>query len=440
MDFSSSQWLQLNIAAALAVIAFIFVYSAPTKWVVTGLILIIPFQIISSRYGSLNIYLVYLIAFVFLLRGQIRELPFIGFVAAIVFAYAVSFSQVPPVTRADHLLYLFFVGSNFLVFYIIYNYYRSNPDARGFLYLLVFLNVLVLIYSFAQLIVGINPNSPLFSGEIGLRPPREDGRLTGPFGTVGLTAEYTVIAVFVLGFMLMTMRLSLKSKLFLFFLILGNFAVMIATGNRGGILVLVMCGVFFLFLFRRELGGKGIANALGGIAFAFSVAAAIIINYSDFNMLFDRLAETEIEEGIPDTRSRVWPDTWARIQEHPIAGQGPQLRLSDSTYQRPGAPQQVEMPHNLYLYLMDTLGTLGLLAYLGFFFILYYRYASCRFDDADPVVKGIPKLAMVLMLVFIIDQMKIEFLRSIATEYQHFMFMLWGALASLTCVDKTRSV
>ncbi len=439
MDFSSSQWLQLNIAAVLAVIALIIVYTAPTKWVVTGLILIIPFQIISSRYGSLNIYLIYLIAFVFMLRGQIRELPLIGFVAAIVLAYAISLSQVPPVTRADHLLYLFFVGSNFLVFYLIYNYYRCYPNVRGFLYLLVILNVLILIYSAVQLIVGLNPNSPLFGGEIGLRPPREDGRLTGPFGVVGLTSEYTVISVFVLGFMLLTMSMTVKAKAIFSVLVLGNLAVMIATGNRGGIFALVICGVFFLFLFRKELGGRGIAIALGGIALAFSLAAAIIINYSDFNLLFDRLAETEVDEaGLPDTRSRTWQVTWARIQEHPIAGQGPQASLSESTYERPGAPQSVSLPHNLYLFLWDTIGVLGLLAYLAFFFALYNKYASSKSDGGDPVASGLPRLAMVLLLVFIVDQMKIEFLRSNATEYQHFMFMLWGAFVALTRSDKLR--
>ncbi len=434
MDFSSSQWLQLNFAAVFAVIGLVFVYLAPARWVVLGLILIIPFQIISSRYGSLNIYLVYLVAFVFFLKGRLQKFPLIGFVGAIVLAYAISLSQTHPVTRGDHLLYLFFIGSNFLLFYVVYNYYREVRDPRGFLYLLLALNVLILLYSVAQLIVGLNPNSPLFSGEIGLKPPRADGRLSGPFGTVGLTAEYFVIAVFVIGFMLVTMKFGNKVKMFLVLLLLGNFAMLIATGNRGGIFTLVIAGVFFLFLFRKEMGVRGILISLGTVFFAFAFAASIIINYTDFNLLFDRLAETEIdEEGLPDTRSNTWPAAWARIQERPIVGQGPQLQLVDEIYGKPGAPPRQSWPHSLYLTLLDSIGIVGFVAYMAFLLRLLQRYYSHRNNFCgDPTASGLPRLAIVVMLIFFVDQIKIEFLRSEATEYQHFLFMLWGSLLALT--------
>jgi hypothetical protein len=431
MDFSPEQWVQLNVAAGLALLCFIVLYMAPVRWIVPSLILILPFQIISSRYGSFNIYLIYLIGFVLALRGHFKTFPYIGFVVFIAFAYAVSLSQAATVTLREHLLYLFFIGSNFVVFYIVYNYFRSNRDVRGFLYILLVLNGLILIYSATQLVVGLNVNSPLFTGPISLKPPREDGRLTGPFGAVGLTAEYMVMAIFICGFMLMTMKPGPLLRAVLGLMIFGCLAAMIATANRGALITLVLVGLLFVFLFRRDLGARGLLISLLGVPLVFALSAAVVINFTDFNLLFDRLAETEIEGGVPDTR-QVWPTTLELIQNKPLIGHGPRLGFSQETLALKGAPEVVQFPHNLYLYLLYTLGILGLVAYLAFFARMYRDYSRSRLvPHDDPMLRGLGRLGIVLLAVFLIDQMKIEFLRVVTTEYQHFVFMLWGALAAL---------
>lgn len=433
MDLSSAQWVQMNAAAVIAVLSFIFIYFSPAKFVVVTLILIIPFQIIGSKYGSLTIYLIYLVAFVWSLRNQFREFPFIGYVGFIFFAYALSLSQVSSITLKDHLFYLFLIGSDFLVFYIAYNYFRKNMDVRHFLYLFLIMNGLVLLYSIAQLVVGLDENSPLVGGEIGLRPAREDGRLSGPFGTVGLTAEYMVIAVFITGYALWTLKFSPLLRLMLFFMIMGNFSMMIATGNRGGIFTLVCGSILFLFLFRKEMGGRGVLLSLGGAGVAFALSSILIINYTDFNKLFDRLAQTKIEEGVPDSRSKAWPQTLENIQKKPIVGHGPQLKLSDKTYLQPSAPKPVMWPHNLYLFLAYTLGFIGLIAYLAFLMRIAWSFheGMSRTPRGSLVEDGFARLAIIVMTVFLIDQIKVEFLRSESTEYQHFIFMIWGALVAL---------
>lgn len=440
MDFSSSQWIQLNVAAVLGLLAFVLLYVAPLRWIVSTLILIIPFQIISSRYGSFNIYFIYLIFLVLALRGQIRELPYLGFIGFIAFAYALSLSQSPPMLLPEHLLYLLKIGPAFLVFYIVYNYYRHVEDPRSFLYVLLILNVLILIYAGAQLIVGMNPSSPLFSESFGLRPPREDGRLTGPFGAVGLTAEYFVMAIFVSGFMLLIVKPGPLMRGVLIFLILGSLIGMVATANRGAVISLVLSGAFFLFLFRRELGTRGIAVSLIGVPLLFALAGAIVINFTDFNRLFDRIVETEIEEGLPDTRSTTWPMAWERIQEQPFLGHGPQLSFREETYAKKGSPEPILWPHNLYLFLLYTLGIVGLVAYLAFYGRLFLDFSRARrILSSDPVLNAIPRLGMVLMAVFLIDQMKVEFLRDHTTEFAQLTFMLWGGLAAFAVNGRSRS-
>ncbi|MBK1644856.1 hypothetical protein CKO25_09380 [Thiocapsa imhoffii] len=441
MELTSEHWFQLNLAAALAVLAFIAVYTAPIKWVVLALIIILPFQIISSRYGSFNIYLIYLVSFVFIIRGQLREFPLIYYVFFIALAYFISFSFVLPVTRGDHLLYLFFIGSNFLIFYISYNYFKYKSNEKDFFLIFMVLTGLILLYSLAQLIVGMDPNSPLFGEKFGLRPPREDGRLTGPFSAVGLTAEYMVIAIFTLSYILVTTKPNLRLRFLIWSMIMASFAAMIATANRGAIITLVICGIFYLLIFRKELGTRGILQAVVGIPFAFALASAIVINFTDFNRLFDRLSETEVEEGIPDTRSVVWPLTWERIQLSPIVGNGPQWKLSEETYQKRGVLKQIPMPHNLYLYIVGTIGVIGLIAYLFFWMRMMYFFYQGAFSQFSENNNGsIPKLALILMAVFFIDQMKVEFLRSETTEFQHVMFMLWGALLALSSKSTLRSL
>jgi hypothetical protein len=433
MDFTASQWLQLHIAAIFAVVAFIALYITPARSIIPALILVIPFQIISSRYGSLNIYLIYLIAFMLALRGYLKEFPYMGFIAAIAFAYALSLSQSPLFLLREHLLYLIQIGAGFAVFFIMYNHYTRDPDSKAFIRMMLLLNFLVVLYTGAQLIVGMNPNSPLFNDTIGLRPPRDDGRLTGPFGTVGLTAEYLVIAIFICGFALMTLKPSRLLRWGIIALILGNLAAMIATANRGAIIALILAGTYFLYLFRKELGPQGLSKTVIGIGLAFSLTSALVINFTDFNRLFERFAETEVEEGLPDTRSVTWPMAWAKIVENPITGYGPQLKFSETAYANPAAPELILWPHNLYLFLLYTVGTIGLMAYLAFFARLYAQFFSASaVKTGDLVLDGLPRLGMVILAVFLIDQMKIEFLRDRATEFQHLIFMLWGAIAAFS--------
>ena len=100
---------------------------------------------------------------------------------------------------------------------------------------------------------------------------------------------------------------------------------------------------------------------------------------------------------------------------------------------RPGAPQPVLWPHNLYLFLLYTLGIIGFIAYLAFLMrITWSFYEGSRTPRETLVEDGFARLAIIVMALFLIDQIKVEFLRSESTEYQHFIFMIWGALTALT--------
>ena len=65
---------------------FVMLYRLPEKKTLGFLILLIPFQIIDSRYGTLNTMLIYLVAGAYLLEGRLSRLPFLAPVLLLLFA------------------------------------------------------------------------------------------------------------------------------------------------------------------------------------------------------------------------------------------------------------------------------------------------------------------------------------------------------------------
>jgi len=53
-------------------------------------------------------------------------------------------------------------------------------------------------------------------------------------------------------------------------------------------------------------------------------------------------------------------------------------------------------------------------------------------------LNNLPRLGIILLTVFLIDQIKLEFLRFRLTDFQHFIFMLFGAFLAFS--DKLRNL
>ena len=129
-----------------------------------------------------------------------------------------------------------------------------------------------------------------------------------------------------------------------------------------------------------------------------------------------------------------------RIPDAMIVGHGPRLRLFDEAnriiidYESMPA-----YPHNLYLFLLYTLGSLGLFLYMVFFVSMYLRFRRARNREIDDIyLKGIPALGMLLLIGFLVDQLKIEFLRFGSGDTQHYMFTLWAILLAFTDIGKDK--
>ncbi len=431
IELIDAHGVQLAFALLGALAVFVASYALPERYPVALLILALPFQLIASRYGTLNVGMVYLTFTAFLLQGRVREVPYLVPIGLIVLAYLLSMAMSIPSTYVQQAIYLFNIFSGFVFFLLVFNYFRRHPDPRFALYLLIALDVLVLLFFAAQVTLGFDAVNVFGLSEWTLgRNLEEKGRLLGPFGPAGPNAGFLVLQSLVLGYALMRLP-GLRTRLFLLLLVFANVAMLIGTGSRGGFLALIFGTVLFLIAFRRSLGAARVISVLtlGGAALA--AAGILIVTYTPFDTLFTRLANTEFIGVVPDSR-HGWFDVIPRISEALAFGHGPRIVL-DNMSTRFLQEVYIGYPHNLYLFLLYSLGLVGFLAWMTWFATLglhWLRAARC--ERAQDMASEFPRLGVVFLLTFLFDSMKIEFLRFQVLDYQHYLFALWAIFAAFS--------
>lgn len=430
----TSKLIQIIAALSLAVAFFLFSYLASSRKIVPWLVCLSPFQTIDNPYATSSVLLTYVVGIAYLLRGKLKFLPMLGFFLATLAIYFASTGFASRSTHVQHALYIFSYGSAILMFYVVYNFVRETRDVALVLRMLIILNVLVVIYCLIQIMFD---KVSLFGLEEltiqGTRGRGADPRLTGPYG-VGVTAEFLAIHTLLAAY-LSIHAVSIAQRNLLYLLMAVNIGCLIATANRGGFLVLIGGAGLFLYMFHSQLGMKRTLTISITGSFLLVIASVIMINFTQFGALYQRLEATEIEGGIPDTRATTWANVLPKIADKPLLGHGPRLRLQDDESRSYKGHEAIPYPHNLYLFLLYTVGFVGLIAYLFFFawLVARIRRAVKRTSD-DAFKQGMIKLGILFIVVFMVDQMKIDFLRYELVDYWHYIFSIfaiWLAFADM---------
>ncbi|MCF6291107.1 MAG: O-antigen ligase family protein [Desulfobacterales bacterium] len=436
-DLSTAQFVQLIAALGLGVLVFIFSVAGLYRKLFNLVIITLPFQFISSRFGTLNMAFIFVVGIsVFLGRKGEKDpgrflIPVSSCLFLVGMAYALSFFNNPRPLLVLQVTYLIGLFSSVVLFYTTYRLINREDELHQFFKLLLIMNVLVLGYCVLQVIAGFTQIVPFGIQEFAFVKNRlhaaiDERRLTGPFSGPGLLAEYFVLMVFIQSYYLMATG---RMKRIVIPVLFGNLCAMVGTGNRGAPIAMVIGLFIFIFLFRRQLGPAKILKFMVVGILLSAAASVIMLRYTQFNVLYDRFADTEIQGFTPDTR-RGWPEYIKRALETPILGKGVRMILVSDLYDEKGrkkvsgVPASAAMgyPHSLYIYLFYTLGMVGLLAYALLAVCLYacfFNMSRVRTDSR--FVEGIPRLAIVVLTVFCIDQFKIEFLRHTYSDYQQFL-------------------
>jgi len=90
--------LQLAVAALVATLVFYGAYSLPPRVATTILLLLIPFQPVTTKFFSANTLATYALFIAFLLRGSHFRMPMLPQILAVLFIYLLSFALVAPST------------------------------------------------------------------------------------------------------------------------------------------------------------------------------------------------------------------------------------------------------------------------------------------------------------------------------------------------------
>jgi len=408
------------------------------------LLVLVPFQSIDTRYASSSVLITYALAVVLLVTGGLRKRMLLS-LSLIVLAYAISLALADKSMLMRNVLFMFQFFSCLVAFVLAYNYADLVEDERHVVSVLLAANVLAILYCILQLTVGPGERFiPFGIDEFKFNLNRHPGdpRLVGPFDNPGTTAGYFMLMSLVCAveFMFSRGRRRLFVSLIAGFNLLG----LVATANRAGFVALLALAPLLLFAYRAELGAKKVFQySVTGVV-ALVIAATMAVAFTDFNIMFQRMERvTEMEGGVPATRQEGWPVAFAKIKENPWFGEGPYFWTREDAEDIDQAPYEYDeegglvsaydhFPHSLYLYLLRTVGIVGLLAVIGFFLrawtILYgaLRYESTGYRAA------IVRLGLFLIPAFLISQITLEFHRPNTMDYAQFVFALVGLLVGMS--------
>ncbi len=438
---STGHVLQLLIALGGAVILFGLAFAGYARALFIGLVVMTPFQPINSSYGSANMAVTYVVGLAMFLNSfrsgvkQKTKIPLIVPFVLLYMAFFISWPFSPKLFWPKYMIYLIMVTSNVVLFYMSYAYFRKERDLEVFFKALIVSNVLVIVYCLLQLYMGFGHISLFGIEELSLNDNRLDRRLGGPFFAVGITAEYFVIqSLFLAHYMVKSGRLHRIGFIILFL----NIAMLVATGNRGGFISAFLALGIFLYFYRRYIGTAGVAAV--SVAFFVGLAGAsfVVVKYTEFGVLYDRLLGTEFEGYIPDTRVG-WAGVVEKIVDSPLIGHGPRI-VQTQEYRTPPLrwPEGhiTYYPHNLYLYVLYTTGLIGFLAYAAWL-ITYWRIlqSADRYKGLVGIGDGLPTLAKIILVIFLIDQIKVEFLRAGLLDYQHYIAAIFGMFAAYRNIE-----
>lgn len=437
---SSAAW-QLAFGLIAVLIIFALVTGTRRTIAIGTLLILIPFQFVDTKYASSSVLIAYALAGVLIAEGalKVRMLPAIALVAL---AYLISLAQADREQLSMNLIAVFQFFSCFFVFLLSYNFAKLVRRERTVSDVLIVMNCAIVIYCALQLIAGPGESFSPFgiqAFEFNSNRDPDDPRLIGPFGNPGTTAGYFTLMVLVCAVDLVFAR-GLRTLMIMMLAGL-NVLGLVATGNRTGFLVLLALFPVFLFVFRRELGSVRVTQFVIGGMVVVILASVIAVAFTDFGRLFTRLGNvTETEAGVPTTRSETWPIAMEKIRKNPWLGEGPYFMTAEDAEMLGEIRAEFEelgdletrfdpYPHSLYLYLLRTVGIVGLAAVLWFFLRAWHvLLRALRRDAMNAYAQAIVKLGLLFIPAFLVAQITLEFNRPTTMDYAQFVFALVGLL------------
>lgn len=343
-----------------------------------------------------------------------------------VISYIISFYNFEPSAWATQYAFIHTTHSfgMILLFYMIVNFIDDEEKLQKTVKFSMITIFLVLAFVLLEMRY---PNKIIIPGWI--YTTRKVGfvlkgiRMGGPFQDYELLAEFLSMNAPIIFFLVIRSKRLLTRSLYMGLLIADLF-MLFTTITRGAFISLMIALVFMAFICRKDLNFvRLVIVSTAFIAIMWSLEA-FVSRYTIAGSLFDRISTTYFERGvIPDSRVYAWTLAVERGMEHPFIGHSPGWDFTKRI--------DVEMyPHNAYLFYFNITGFFGLFAFL----FLLYRLVKATFLGIhsslinSPFSEAFMKILQVSLLIFVIDQYKIEFLRN--ETYMFYVWFFFGLIAA----------
>ena len=246
-------------------------------------------------------------------------------------------------------------------------------------------------------------------------------RIGGPFFDYEMLSEYSALSLLLVSFLFMHARSTVWRVAYAGLGVL-VFFILFATVTRGA-LVALGCGLVYLVWHMRRrvkiMPLFGVATLVGGAVLGMNY---YVSNFTRSGNLFERFGETKFVGWMPDARAGAWIEAWDRWMQHPLLGHGPYYPTMEGAH-------ALFWPHNLYLYLGNLVGFVG----VSFFLWLLWRMWRISSIDVPAKSQGplsyaqaFTVLAHVQLIVFVIDEFKIDAFRNYV-----YTFQVWLMFATL---------
>ena len=398
------------------------------------LVLALPYPR-GTVFGSTNVALILLLVLIWLLRVSTRQLaparrtPVDGPIIALLIAFTVSFynidSQLNLVRALENYVQ---VLAGFGMFYLVVNnLHRPEHLERVHVFQCISIAMVCLLGIFEL----THPDAVLIPGWIGFRHAVSEGinihnvRIGGPFFDFELLSEYCAINLLLLFLLVVRARSAARRAVFgsMFALV---FFILFATVTRGGIMALAVGLLYLLWIQRRQLRFVPVTVGLAVAAVAFVTMNYYVAHFTNSGDLIARFTDSnswQFESGMPSARAEIWRSAFERMMLHPIIGHGP-------VYDTAKGIDFWFWPHNGYLYIGNLVGIVGLTCFLWLLVRLWRISWPVTHDLRDAnYARAYLLIANVQLVVFMVDQLKIDFLRNPTYPFQVWMLFAYVVAA-----------
>jgi O-antigen ligase len=262
-----------------------------------------------------------------------------------------------------------------------------------------------------------------FTGTMEVRG--EGVRVGSTFLDYELLAEYCALNL-VLQLFMWVRATSQSRRVAVTLLMALTLFVLFATVTRGALVALGVGLLYLGWLSRKRLNFPTLVIGVAAVVAVIGTADWAVSTFTRSKSVLQRLEKTEFVGVVPESRVGAWEYAIRNISEHPIIGHGPFYSTESGVVAR-------YWTHNVYLYYASIVGVVGLAAFLWFLWRLWWANARrAPSMGSGSYIAGFSLTTRVVLLVFIVDQLKIDYLRN--ERYSFFIWFLLGLIAAVSRV------